>query len=124
MRRSVFEVIRDEIHYDVGQAELIVERVPRGQIPYPAFSTDGWTLMSQAPVFSALEPGAIYLLVRLYSRLRTANELHAQMSDLSFGGTGVLAVTAIESLPEAERATPGNGSRGTKSRWRPCWSTE
>lgn len=96
--QDVLLAVEVELAHNVQQAELIVDHVQQDELPYPAFETNGWLLISQSPVFTAVNPGTLRRLLRVYNRLRSANEFYAKTYDFLFGSTAVLAVVGIEAL--------------------------
>jgi hypothetical protein len=102
--RAVLKTVKAELEDNVTRAEALPEMVKREEVPYPLFDLNGWTLVSQATVFAALESATLNVLVRSYNRLRTADELYRHYNDLMYGATAVLAVTTIESLDEKTNA--------------------
>jgi hypothetical protein len=98
--QDVLLAVDVELTHNALQAELIVDHVQQEELPYPAFETNGWLLISQSPVFSAINPGTLRRLLRVYNRLRSANDFHAKTYDFLFGSTAVLAVVGIESLDD------------------------
>jgi hypothetical protein len=67
----------------------------------------GWTLVSQVPVFTAIDPDTIDKLMRAYARMPTADELYRHYDDLMYGATAVLAVETIESMDAAKKEAEG-----------------
>jgi hypothetical protein len=88
---DVLEIVQRELEFNVTRAQALVAHLPRGQIPYPAFDANGWRLISQAPVLTAMHPDSLDILTKTYNRLRAANELYWEVYDLLNGSTAILA---------------------------------
>jgi hypothetical protein len=89
--RDVLREVQRELDYDHDQAEVLLEHAPKGELPFPLFDVNGWTMLMQADVLSALDAKTLELLVMTYNRLRTSNEQWRLASDMLNGPTAVLA---------------------------------
>jgi hypothetical protein len=99
---DILQSIKGELEENAARAAVLKGLVAEEAVPYPLFDLNGWTLLSQASVFTTLDARIVDSLIAVYNRLRTANELYSHYNDLMYGSTAVLAVTAIETM-EAEK---------------------
>jgi hypothetical protein len=106
MSRDVLTTIWDELIYNQNQAWSMLTHYRSGGFPFPMFETGGWTLLSQAQVFTVVEPQTMEALVKVYNRFRSANELYTTVTDLNFGSAAAINFMAIESMPEEQRQKP------------------
>ena len=114
--RNILKALREELEHNREVARKLLKHLPEKALPYDAFELGGWTLVSQAPVVTTLEPQTIQTLFEAYRRLRGANEQHDLLLDLTYGPTGtlsaVLATTSVsgearEGLERLEKRRQG-----------------
>jgi hypothetical protein len=103
--QTVLRAVQEELTHNTRQAELVVSHAQEEELPYPAFETNGWHLIAQSPVFMALHEATLRRLLRVYNRLRSANEYYDKTYDFLFGSTAVLAVVGIESMSDETART-------------------
>jgi hypothetical protein len=102
--RDILEALREELEHNREIAREMRTHLPEGALPYDAFELGGWTLVSQVPVVTTLEPQTVQTLFEAYRRLRGANEQHDLLLDLMYGPTGTLsAVLATTSITGESR---------------------
>lgn len=89
--RDILETLREELEHNREVARQLSRHLPEGALPYDAFELGGWTLMSQVPVITTLEPQTVRKLFEVYRGLRGANEQHALLLDLMYGPTATLS---------------------------------
>lgn len=87
---DVLREVQRELEYAAEQGAVLLKHAPRDELPVPLFDVNGWTLLLQADVLTALEPDTLEALVRTYNRLRTANALYDLVYDMLAGRTAVL----------------------------------
>jgi hypothetical protein len=112
---EALRAVEEELEHNSQQAELILGHAGDEELPYPAFKTNGWDLISQSEVFTALSEGTLRRLLRAYNRFRAANEFYSKTHDFLFGRTAVLAVGAIEGLGD-DMARTGHHMKFTEQR--------
>lgn len=88
--RDVLEIISLELRHDLKVADQLTTNLAEGYLSHPPFDVNGWTFISQAPVLTALESDTLEGLTKAYNRLRIANELYWEISDLRDGATAAL----------------------------------
>jgi hypothetical protein len=108
--QDVLRAVEEELVHNQAQAELIVTHAPEEALPYPAFETNGWTLIAQSPVFTAIHQPTLRHLLHAYNRFRSANDYYSSTYDFLFGSTAVLAVVAIESMADQEAMRTHQGA--------------
>jgi hypothetical protein len=101
--RDVLQAIYGELEENAERAAALEGLVAKEDVPYPLFDLNGWTLVSQAQVFTTVEAETVDALIRVYNRMRTADELFRHYYDLMYGATAILAVETIESLDVRRR---------------------
>jgi hypothetical protein len=108
---AVLREVRRELEHDRRQARILLEHVPHDELPVPLFDVNGWTLLMQADVLTALDAETLEILVKTYNRLRTSNDQWSVASDLHAGpsaviayGLGTLVQAAMERFTTHRRA--------------------
>lgn len=56
-------------------------------LPTPGFDVNGWYLVTQAHVLTTLKPATVDLLIHVYNRMRTCNDVLEQLGDITYGPT-------------------------------------
>lgn len=69
--QDVLKSIAEELENNSGQAALLIKHIPQGELPFPAFETNGWHLIVQSPVVTSLQERTLRRLMRVYNRCRT-----------------------------------------------------
>jgi hypothetical protein len=90
---AVLSALRRELAHNGRVAEALREHLPRGDLPYERFETSGWALVSQVGGLTALDSATVRVLLDAYPRIRSANDQHELLVDLTYGATG--AVTFV-----------------------------
>ena len=83
--QSVLSSVADEFGHNQEQAMLFIAQIPHGELPDHAFYMNGWDLIVQAPVVTAIQERTLRRLVRVYDRFRSANECYATTIEVLFG---------------------------------------
>jgi hypothetical protein len=105
LSRDFLAVVGDELKRNREARDVLEENLRRGALPYQAFEVGGWSLLSQAPVLTAVGRDTVKDLTHVYVKLRAANEQHALLFDFTYGSTGALSVLlAAGSMTPAARS--------------------
>ena len=88
---DILAAVRDELAYNKRVAEAMLANLPEGAITSAALEDTSWTLVSQVPVFTVLEPKTLEALLDTYLRVRTVNKQHALLFDFTYGPTAALS---------------------------------
>lgn len=101
VRDAVLRLARGELEFVAAQVETFVGALEDDSVPFPPFDTNGWSLISQAHVFTTLKPESSDKLISAYNRVRTFNDRLAQYADLVQGNTAtVFHITAAAATDE------------------------
>jgi hypothetical protein len=88
---GILHALRDELEHNKRVADALLEHLPKQALPYSGFELTGWTLLSQVPAFTAISASTVNALLDAYLRIRSANEQHALLFDLTYGATGAIS---------------------------------
>jgi hypothetical protein len=107
LRDAALRIAKGELQFVAARTKTYANAISNGKVPYPAFDTNGWTLLTQAHVLATIQTQTAEDLMSAYNRVRSTNEQIAEFADLTLGSTAaILAASLAGSSDESGNFPP------------------
>jgi hypothetical protein len=102
-REAVLSIVHAELESNADQLTNL-EQLPHEdqRLLYPLFDVSMWPLVTDAPIFTALDRETAEALMRSYNRMNTANEQNAFLNDMHQGRTSITVTMAAAGSMDKE----------------------
>lgn len=94
-RNAALRIVHGELLHNGSEITTWEEELPTMGIPFPGFELGGWELVSQMEALLTLDPKTADHLVHAYNRMRSCNELLADLRDLQTGPSALAVALRV-----------------------------